>query len=1078
LSHGAITTGRTCAALEASFIGRLAAARGSTDGAVWVLAPTNLAAIHLRRQAARALGAVAGVEFLTLKDAARRVALLAMAADGLSPMPAGAAELALQRILDGVAPDSRFGAFRQFRNAAPALLGALRLLAGACWTPQILQEASGRARFRDDAAPQRLREMASIWREFERWKAEARFFDEDDLILRAAQPDTEPAQRPTTLFLYGFYDFTRAQRALVERLLSLAEESAAWLLYDEREGAPAPGFEYAEPTVQWLRETMAASVEPVRPADAAHDLGTLVEQLFGEREVLDEDDARTCLDAMDRTWDGSVRVADCPGEAAEAAHVVRAVLQAADEAGESVRVGVMLRGAQEAGGLLAEAFERAGVNCYQREGLPLAQSVPGRVALALLELAAGDAERAAVIEFLALARVRWPEDLSPTFLDRASRQAGITRGRRQWVERLRSRAAQLLREAERTEDEQAPARLRREAELCTAGAGFLEDFFQRTDVFAQKTWAGVARRVREVVGEFTAPDEPARDAVLDAIEEMARLDVAARPPDAGTVRWLLGRRLARLSRRKGRFGQAAVTVTSIMAARGTGFDVVIVPGLTEKNFPRHIPESSLLTELDREALNPLAGRLGAGPLPLQQARPSEERYLFRIAVGSARRALVLTYPRFEQNSGRPRIPSRFLADACSALVGFRMDAELLQQGLPAGVVERVPAAGRGMPANRLHLALDAVEYDAAVYAGRPDGQLRTGYMAQVSETFRRALELERARWGRDCFGPYDGKVRAPELLEALAAAARTPGEPVSPSRLETYARCPFEYFLKYVLGVQELEAPTEEFELPPLERGALVHDLLRALYEECLSGQPFGELSDEALADAVELAGAILDRLGRVHAANHPATWQAEREKTLEQVAALLAHEQKEHATARPVRFEHEFGFDSEGHRFELSGGGALSFRGRIDRVDRLPDGAIQVVDYKTGKAASYRRNSLAGGIQLQLPIYLLAACEALGASAGRALYLCVGEPKDVPEFTADELAKRMDEFRRALDLIIDGISGGNFFPLPGEDSSGRRYCSEYCPNAIVCSSARSKLAQMKAADPDLAGLRALRDIK
>ena len=348
----------------------------------------------------------------------------------------------------------------------------------------------------------------------------------------------------------------------------------------------------------------------------------------------------------------------------------------------------------------------------------------------------------------------------------------------------------------------------------------------------------------------------------------------------------------------------------------------------------------------------MAAGLSAGPLPLQQTRPAEERYLFRLAVGSAGRALVLTYPRFEQSSGRPKLPSRFLTEVCSALAGCRVEAEQLEEGRPAGLVERVPMTARAWSEDRLALALDEAEYDAAVFTGKPPGPLRAGYMAAVSPTFRRALELERGRWGRATFGPYDGKVRARALLDILAEKDRPSGRAISPSRLETYARCPFDYFLKYVLGVTELEAPTEEFELPPLERGALVHDLLRAVYEECLTGAALGELSDEALVAAVARAGAVLDRLGRVHAENHPATWQAERERSLELLAALLADERKEHATARPARFEHAFGLASvgglasAGHSLTLDDGQTLTFRGRIDRVDagrgRHPGGRLQ----------------------------------------------------------------------------------------------------------------------------------------
>ncbi len=1030
MRKGTITGARTYADLEAAFVRRLAEALCDSRP-VWVLAPTNLVALHLRRRAARELGGLAGVEFVTLVDAARRLAMRTLAAEGLAPLPAGAAELVLQGILDRVPAGSYFATFRRFRNASSALLSAVRLLAASLWTPPMLARAAGQARFRDRAAARRLEELAGVWSAFERWKADARTFEEDDLILRAAA-QAEASERPCALLLYAFYDFTPAQRALVGRLAGLADAADAYLLYAERDGAREPGFEFAEPTVRWLRETLGAgNVEAAEHTPTGSDLERLVDGLFADTDLPEE--------APERRYDGTVRVANCPGEPAEAAQVVRAVLRSAQESDAPARVGVLLRGAEEAGALLAESFDRAGVKCYIREGLPLADSVAGRIALALTELAAGEAERAPVIEFLSLARVRWPEDLSATFLDRASRLAGITRGRAEWVGRLRERAAWLTREAARAEDEDGAARLQREAALCTAGAGFLDEFFQRTDIFSAPAWAAVAARLSELVGEYAPADDHATEAVLDVIESLGHLDVAGRPAEAATVHWMLGRRLAHTSRRLGRFQHAGVTVSSIMAARGAAFDVVVVPGLAEKGFPRHIPESSLVTELDREALNPLAKQFGAGLLPLQQARPLEERYLFRIAVGSAGRALALAYPRLEQGSGRPKLPSRFLTAACSTLAGRRVDAEALETGSPDGLVERVPMMARGWSAERLALALDEAEYDDAVFTARPGGPLRTGYMAAVSPSFARALELERGRWGRATFGPYDGKVRAPALLAGLAEKARLSGRAVSPSRLETYARCPFDYFLKYVLGVTELEAPTEEFELPPMERGALLHDLLHDLYAERFSAGPFGELTDEAVASALERAGEMLDRLGRVHAENHPATWEAEREKTLEQLAAVLAHERADHADARPTRFEHDFGFESEGHALTLPSGETLTFRGRIDRVDALPGGSIQIVDYKSGKAGRYKRDCLAGGTQLQLPIYLLAACDALGVEAGRALYLSLAEAKDMPEFTSELLAERMDYFRRALGLIVDGVAEGNFFPLPVDDSRTAR---------------------------------------
>ncbi len=440
MRKGTITGARTYADLEAAFVRRLAEALSEGQRPAWVLTPTNLVALHLRRRAAHALGGVAGVEFLTLVDAARRLTLRTLAAEGLAPLPAGAAELALQGILDGVPDGSYFATFRRFRNASSALLTAVRLLAASLWTPPMLARAARRARFRDQAAARRLGELADVWDAFERWKADARAFEEDDLILRAASARTGPPERPAALLLYGFYDFTPAQQALTGRLVALAGTADAYLLYAERDGAPAPGFEFAAPTVHWLRETLGCGdLEPAARAATGSDLERLVEGLFADAELPE--------DAAARDYDGTVRVANCPGEPAEAAQVVRAVLRAARESDAPVRVGVLLRGAEESAALLAESFDHAGVECYTREGLPLAESVAGRIALALAELAAGDAERAPVIEFLSLARVRWPEDLSATFLDRASRLAGITRGRAEWVGRLRERAGWLRREA-------------------------------------------------------------------------------------------------------------------------------------------------------------------------------------------------------------------------------------------------------------------------------------------------------------------------------------------------------------------------------------------------------------------------------------------------------------------------------------------------------------------------------------------------------------------------------------------------------------------------------------------------------
>jgi ATP-dependent helicase/nuclease subunit B len=66
----------------------------------------------------------------------------------------------------------------------------------------------------------------------------------------------------------------------------------------------------------------------------------------------------------------------------------------------------------------------------------------------------------------------------------------------------------------------------------------------------------------------------------------------------------------------------------------------------------------------------------------------------------------------------------------------------------------------------------------------------------------------------------------------------------------------------------------------------------------------------------------------------------------------------------------------------DLGGGLQFRLRGRIDRIDRLPDGTYEVVDYKTGRfwLPGGTDALFAGGRQLQHALYALAAAQLLRA--------------------------------------------------------------------------------------------------
>ena len=84
---------------------------------------------------------------------------------------------------------------------------------------------------------------------------------------------------------------------------------------------------------------------------------------------------------------------------------------------------------------------------------------------------------------------------------------------------------------------------------------------------------------------------------------------------------------------------------------------------------------------------------------------------------------------------------------------------------------------------------------------------------------------------------------------------------------------------------------------------------------------------------------------------------------------------------------------------------GPHQLRGRVDRVDRLPDGGYELIDYKTGDPGSGPK--LAGDVQLAL--YRLGAREAWEIEAGVGSYWYVLADERVPLRAEPDDAERVE---------------------------------------------------------------------
>lgn len=357
----------------------------------------------------------------------------------------------------------------------------------------------------------------------------------------------------------------------------------------------------------------------------------------------------------------------------------------------------------------------------------------------------------------------------------------------------------------------------------------------------------------------------------------------------------------------------AVQIISAQRARARRFDAVFVIGLVEGEFPGPVDAPSLLSTVQRNRLQ----SLGVGfPAPESGA----ERALF---IGAATRAWRLLYlsTRDTEDDGGEAIPSRFWNEAKTVLGA----GDLTQ--VRRTLADQVYAA-RSAPTLRHYLR-------SCVAEGRKLDDVSTIVPA----------------WRREA-----PAVNAPDVVAELGSQ-----ESFSPSALESYARCPFAWFVERVVGRQEFET-----ELDGRVFGELIHSVLGACYQSLLDDGLL-PLKTTDVPEAVARADALIEVA--VQGPDCPGTVGERR----------VAGCRLRGMVRRLFQAEAEAGGSLVYKESEVSLGGSegvdiggLRIRGRVDRIDVDPDGnSLFVFDYKSGSVPTAAALGSAEG--LQVPIYLLA---------------------------------------------------------------------------------------------------------
>jgi hypothetical protein len=207
--------------------------------------------------------------------------------------------------------------------------------------------------------------------------------------------------------------------------------------------------------------------------------------------------------------------------------------------------------------------------------------------------------------------------------------------------------------------------------------------------------------------------------------------------------------------------------------------------------------------------------------------------------------------------------------------------------------------------------------------------------------------------------------------------------------------------------------------------------------------------------------------------------WEREKARFRQTLLVWLAREIAAGERAIPAHFEVSFGMGEspsagEPHHpdplaFDLGEGQAVRVSGKIDRIDRRPDGTLVLRDYKTGKAPKDEGGIFKGGKQLQVPFYILAAAQLFpGAPVVEAFLDYVDGGRQV---AVDPNVVRSEGFRSLLRELLETIGQGLFVQEPS--------ACPWCDFTAVCGPKPllERRRQIKGGDKDLIRVLRLRNL-
>ncbi len=230
----------------------------------------------------------------------------------------------------------------------------------------------------------------------------------------------------------------------------------------------------------------------------------------------------------------------------------------------------------------------------------------------------------------------------------------------------------------------------------------------------------------------------------------------------------------------------------------------------------------------------------------------------------------------------------------------------------------------------------------------------------------------------------------------------------SASRLENYGKCAFRHFLSYALKLRERDV----YEFSAADIGSVLHEAIKNFCDR-FQKEGWKETEEKEIERFADDAFELAYKNSTEAKFSSSSFFDKEKLSRINRMTAKAVYEQVMRGSFRPLASEVDFVLEG--------------IKGCIDRIDVCEGDTaayIRIVDYKSGKR-DINLNEFYYGTQLQLPLYMTAACQLAKPRFGKTM-----EPAGIyyygmedPILQVKEWNEEIPEEKKLKELRLKGIS-------------------------------------------------------